>query len=117
MITEKMKWFLEQNGIDHSQMDYHTASKAIKALKEGVKLQPTQSQGSSSHLSVPDTFTASMPQTTYHHSYNTPDKETLIVRQSCLKAAIEFTEETKQESFSVERLLKLAEEFEKWVWR
>lgn len=39
------------------------------------------------------------------------DKDTLIVRQSCLKAAVEFG------ASDIEILLKNAKEFERWVFR
>lgn len=40
------------------------------------------------------------------------DKDTLIVRQSCLKAAIEYGNDLPKED-----VIKLAEEFERWVFR
>lgn len=39
-------------------------------------------------------------------------RQNLIVRQSCLKAAVEFKDEC-----TVEAVLELAEKFEKWVFR
>lgn len=49
-----------------------------------------------------------------------PDKDTLIVRQSCLKAAVEIIgkfafEEGKK--ITSEEITNLAEEFESWVFR
>lgn len=40
------------------------------------------------------------------------DKDTLIVRQSCLKAAVELQQITSKEA-----VVELAEYFEKWVFR
>lgn len=50
----------------------------------------------------------------------TPDKDTLIVRQSCLKAAVEILPKSVKGD-TIENIIptvtKLAEEFEKWVFR
>jgi len=43
------------------------------------------------------------------------DKDKLIIRQSCLKAAIETLNETERTDTKV--ILDLAEQYEKWVWR
>ena len=43
----------------------------------------------------------------------TPSKDKLIVRQCCLKCAVE----SRGESTAMESLLKVAKEFEDWVWR
>lgn len=46
------------------------------------------------------------------------DRQRLIVRQSCLKGAIDFFSNQKTRvEFSVEDVLKLANEFEDWVFR
>lgn len=42
------------------------------------------------------------------------DKDTLIVRQSCLKAAVEYASKL---GTNKDDTIKLAEEFEKWVFR
>lgn len=60
---------------------------------------------------------------TYSQEVTSPplDKDTLIVRQSCLKAAVEHINNFKPELLKTKEadseVLALAEEFEKWVFR
>lgn len=57
------------------------------------------------------------------HSFipSSSNKDKLIVRQSCLKAAVDASLPFKHEGDTAESMsiwiLKTAEEFEKWVWR
>lgn len=109
-ISEKQIWFLESQGIDTTNLTARQAFEAIKAIKEGTKFVPTKSQG------VPTGNTGNFSNKRILSQMSSPDTnvQKSIVRQCCLKCAIEFLGTTPS---TKEDVIKTAEEFEKWVNR
>ena len=96
--SDKQIAFLKNNGIEGSKMSAQEAHKAIsEILGDAPALKP-----------------AYPAQTTHKFEYS-DKKERLIVRQSCLKAAIEYYD--KQPDGQIVDVLDMAEEFEDWVFR
>ena len=100
------KWFKVANNIDIKSIRKGHAS--IVLNDNVVTVYSSRDKVVQGRVEVPAT------------NYNRDNVQTSIIRQSCLKAAIEYYSNkyhSNLEPQSMELVLKTAEEFEKWVLR
>lgn len=104
--TDAQIHFLKSRNIDATNMSKKEASDAISNIVGGNR------QNSQAGHSFP------YPKKTTYPS-DDPNKDRLIVRQSCLKAAVKYYDSLLGlEGNKINKtVLELAEEFEKWVFR
>ena len=90
----------------------HDVAEALENLRGAVSVEYTQ-KGNFKNIT-----SFEMPLGEVKTTAPKYDNQRLIVRQSCLKAAVGFYENKRSaEQFDIKEVIKAAEEFENWVFR
>ena len=112
--TDKQYAMMEKLGIDYNPKGVSIGeARMLIANKLGKPLNDFKDVDSAKPRDITSNYSQ-------EKSSPSLDKDTLIVRQSCLKAAVEvhvcYIHDTKTIQ-PIDMITKMAEEFEKWVFR